>query len=194
MLLLFSLLGMSPFSLARPTKCSFPPPPLLSPPKYCLLHPSPPFPLQLCVGSRVWVGVGVCPQSLFFTCPFLLTLAWDRMAWAWASWADTTGPFSPSPPKRNCWTHKQTQALKLVLFLFVCTIRYPWFSLTMELYDKSWLFLYVLVLLYSEHLLAASAWYQGAQPHHQHRADQHDQEDPAIQKRHNQIFKKSSTL
>lgn len=28
-------------------------------------------------------------------------------------------------------------------------------------------------------LLAASAWYQGAQPHHQHQADQDDQEDPA---------------
>ncbi len=32
--------------------------------------------------------------------------SWERMAWAWASWADTTGPLSPSPPNRNgqTWT------------------------------------------------------------------------------------------
>lgn len=45
------------------------------------------------------------------------------------------------------------------------------------------------MLRYSENLLAASAWYQGALPNHQHQADQHDQEDPAIQKRHHQIYK-----
>lgn len=54
-------------------------------------------------------GVGVCPQPFGFPVAFkmlfLLTLACERIACAWASWADTTGPFSPSPPKRNCWTH-----------------------------------------------------------------------------------------
>ena len=74
MLLHFSLLGMSPFSPARSTQLSVrPSPPLSSPPKGCLPHPSPPFPLQLCVGSqaRVWGGgggggcyVGACLMSL----------------------------------------------------------------------------------------------------------------------------------
>lgn len=36
-----------------------------------------------------------------------LTLAWDRMAWAWASWAETTGPLCASPPARNCQPRKQ---------------------------------------------------------------------------------------
>lgn len=40
-----------------------------------------------------------------------------------------------------------------------------------------------------EHLLAASAWYQGARPNHQHQADQDDQEDPAAQERNHQIDK-----
>ena len=38
----------------------------------------------------------------------ILALAWDRIAWAWASWAETTGPLCDSPPARNCQPHTHT--------------------------------------------------------------------------------------
>lgn len=48
--------------------------------------------------------------------PRTLTRAWDRMAWAWASWAETTGPLCDSPPARNCQPQgKQRNTLKIKL-------------------------------------------------------------------------------
>lgn len=45
-----------------------------------------------------------------------LTLAWDRMAAAWASCADTAGPLSPPLwPKRNCKVRKHIDKVTLVI-------------------------------------------------------------------------------
>lgn len=51
------------------------------------------------------------PQSGYtrFVLVVILALAWDRIAWAWASWAETTGPLCDSPPARNCQPHTHTK-------------------------------------------------------------------------------------
>lgn len=174
MLSLFSLLGMSSFSLVRPTKHSVTP--LPSPPKYWLPHPSPPFSLQLCAGSRA--GVGVSPGPFGFPVASLMSVSTysglgedglslgflGRNHWTLLTISTKTELFN---------THKHLKSY------FVCLAMVSHYSV-----HKKW-FWYVLKLNYSEYLLAALAWYQGVLANHQHQADQHDQEDPAIQSRHN---------
>lgn len=67
-----------------------------------------------------------------------------------------------------------TQTFQKLISLFG-NVYWPWL-----------LFRYLLELNYTIqlYLLAALAWYQGALANHQHQADQHDQEDPAIQMIH----------
>lgn len=126
-------------------------------------------PTVVCAG----VGGGVFPGGLFNVLVYLL---WPGRGWPGLGLLEPT-PRVPSHHPHQNGTVEHTQIHididKVVHLIQLNTLKT---GLVMKLYDKK------VQLGYSEHLLAASAWYQGARANHQHQADQHDQEDPAIQK------------
>lgn len=108
-----------------------PPTPSASPPKYCLLHPSPPLLLQLCVGSRV--GVGGCLQPFGFPVAFLLSfstysgLGEDSLGLGFLGWHHWTLLTIPTKPELlNAHRHR---GWNIGSFCF----------LVVQLYDKRWL-------------------------------------------------------
>lgn len=156
---------------------------LPSPPKHCLLHPSPIFFLQLYVGR--W-GFVLLLAGLFNALFYLL---WPERGWPEPGLLGPT-PLDPSHHPHQTGTVEQIQRV----------VQKNWLILSSLFNSRSlaWLWNYMikggLCLLCCEYLLAASALYQGAQPYHQHQADQDGQEDPAIQKWNHQIDKIINSL
>lgn len=122
MLLLFSQLGMSPFSLARPTKCSVPPP---LPNKILSSSSFPSFsPTAVCSGQG---GGGGLSTAFWLPSEFnvLFYLLWPGRGWPELGLLGPT-PLDPShhPHRSGTIENTQTQALKKLLILFVLTIHY----------------------------------------------------------------------
>lgn len=152
---------------------------LPSPPKYCLLHPSPPFFSELCVGRWGW-GFVHLPLAFLMSFTTYSGLGEDGLGLGFLGrhhWTLLTIPTKPELlNKHGEWYWK-------ICLYCLSSLFNP--------RRLAWLWKYMikggLYVLCCEHLLAASALYQGARPNHQHQADQHDQEAPAIQKGNHQI-------